>query len=141
MSRIPIPLVAAALFGAALATAVGACATAPAGGPSQSMAGHGAGSMELHQIMAQGMAMPMPLSGDVDKDFATMMTMHHQQAIKMVGQLQKGEQAEVNDEESYDNGSKIVPSYLLDPVIVTKENAAEAYANVPSLLEIVESYK
>ena len=85
MSRIPIPLVAAALFGAALATAVGACATAPAGGPSQSMAGHGAGSMELHQIMAQGM--PMPMSGDVDKDFATMMTMHHQQAIKMVDVL------------------------------------------------------
>ena len=96
MSRIPIPLVAAALFGAALATAVGACATAPAGGPSQSMAGHGAGSMELHQIMAQGMAMPMPMSGDVDKDFATMMTMHHRQAIAMIDvYLQHGDDAEL----------------------------------------------
>lgn len=64
-----------------------------------------------------------------------------EQAIKMVGQLQKGDDVDVNDTESYDNGSKVVPSYLLDPVIVTKENAAEAYANVPSLLEIVESYK
>jgi len=64
-----------------------------------------------------------------------------QQAIKMVGQLQKGEEAEVNDTESYDNGVKVVPAYLLDPVIVTKENAAEAYKNVPSLLEIVESYQ
>ncbi|MFD5226785.1 substrate-binding domain-containing protein [Microbacterium sp. NPDC058342] len=64
-----------------------------------------------------------------------------QQAIKMVGQLQKGEKAEVNDEESYDNGNKIVPAYLLPPVIVTKDNAEEAYANVPSLLEIVKSYK
>jgi putative multiple sugar transport system substrate-binding protein len=63
------------------------------------------------------------------------------QAIKMVGQLQKGEEVDVNDTESYDNGAKIVDSYLLDPVIVTKDNAAEAYANVPSLLEIVESYK
>ena len=44
-------------------------------------------AMELHQIMAQGMAMPMPMSGDVDKDFATMMTMHHQQAIKMIDVL------------------------------------------------------
>jgi putative multiple sugar transport system substrate-binding protein len=33
-----------------------------------------------------------------------------------------------------------VPAFLLDPVIVTQENAAEAYKNVPSLLEIVEQY-
>lgn len=64
-----------------------------------------------------------------------------EQAIKMVGQLQKGEKAEVNDTEQYDNGVKVVPAYLLDPVIVTKENAEEAYANVPSLLEIVKSYE
>lgn len=64
-----------------------------------------------------------------------------EQAIKMVGQLQKGEDVDVNDTESYDNGAKIVDSYLLEPLIVTKENAAEAYANVPSLLEIVKSYQ
>lgn len=64
-----------------------------------------------------------------------------QQAIKMVEQLQKGEEVDVNDTESYDNGEKVVDSYLLDPVIVTKENAAEAYQNVPTLLEIVESYQ
>ncbi|EED6225860.1 sugar ABC transporter substrate-binding protein, partial [Salmonella enterica subsp. enterica serovar Haifa] len=64
-----------------------------------------------------------------------------EQAIKMVGQLQKGEDVDVNDTEQYDNGVKVVPSYLLDPIIVTKENAAEAYANVPSLLEIVNSYQ
>ena len=34
---------------------------------------------------------------------------------------------------------KVVPAYLLDPVIVTKENAAEAYANDPSLLEVVNA--
>jgi len=64
-----------------------------------------------------------------------------QQSIKMVQELQKGEKVDVNDTESYDNGVKVVDSYLLDPVIVTKENAAEAYANVPSLLEIVKSYQ
>jgi len=64
-----------------------------------------------------------------------------EQAIKMVGQLQKGDDADVNDTEQYDNGVKVVPAYLLDPVIVTKENAEEAYANVPSLLDIVKSYK
>lgn len=64
-----------------------------------------------------------------------------QQAIKMVQELQKGETVEVNDTESYNNGSKVVDSYLLNPVIVTKDNAAEAYANVPNLLEIVKSYQ
>ncbi|MFZ4895764.1 substrate-binding domain-containing protein [Plantibacter sp. Mn2098] len=55
------------------------------------------------------------------------------QAIKMTQQLQKGEKVDVNDDKSYDNGKKIVPAYLLAPVIVTKENAAEAYANDPTL--------
>ncbi|MFJ2553290.1 substrate-binding domain-containing protein [Microbacterium sp. NPDC087591] len=64
-----------------------------------------------------------------------------EQSIKMVGQLQKGEKVDVNDTESYDNGKKVVPAYLLEPIIVTKANAADAYANVPSLLEIVKSFQ
>lgn len=62
-----------------------------------------------------------------------------EQTIKMIQQLQKGEEVEVNDTEQYDNGVKVVPAYLLAPVIVTKENAAEAYANNPNLLDIVNS--
>ena len=54
-------------------------------------------------------------------------------AIEMASVLQAGDMPEVNDEKSYDNGSKIVPAYLLKPVIVTKENAAEAYADDPLL--------
>ena len=54
-------------------------------------------------------------------------------AIQMVSDLSEGKQPEVNDEESYDNGVKVVPAYLLPPQIVTKENAAEAYANDPKL--------
>ncbi|RGE16741.1 sugar-binding protein [Leucobacter sp. wl10] len=64
-----------------------------------------------------------------------------EQSIKMVDQLQKGEKVDVNDTEQYDNGAKVVPAYLLDPVIVTKKNAAEAYQNVPNLLEIVKEYQ
>lgn len=61
-----------------------------------SMKGHSAGSMELHRVMAQGREMPMPMSGDADKDFATMMTMHHQQGIKMSDVLiQHGDNAEL----------------------------------------------
>ena len=55
------------------------------------------------------------------------------QAITMVKDLQQGKKPEVNDDKSYDNGKKVVPAYLLKPVIVTKENAAEAYANDPTL--------
>ena len=60
------------------------------------MKGHSAGSMELHKIMTSGMKMPMPMSGNVDKDFAAMMTMHHQQAVKMADVLIKhGRSAEL----------------------------------------------
>ncbi|WP_159615567.1 sugar-binding protein [Arthrobacter zhaoguopingii] len=59
-------------------------------------------------------------------------------SITMVEGLAAGEELEVNDEESYDNGVKVVPAYLLEPQIVTKENAAEAYADDPTLSEIVK---
>ena len=59
-------------------------------------------------------------------------------AIEMVKTLQAGDEPEVNDTESYDNGVKVVPSYLLPPVVVTKENAAEAYAENPNLAPLTE---
>ncbi|MFF5175548.1 substrate-binding domain-containing protein [Micromonospora sp. NPDC000089] len=55
------------------------------------------------------------------------------QTIAMVQSLQKGDQPEINDTKSYNNGSKVVDTYLLPPVAVTKANAAEAYANDPKL--------
>ncbi len=58
--------------------------------------------------------------------------------IKMIQTLQKGEKPEINDDKSYDNGVKVVPAFLLPPVIVTKANAAEAYANNPTLLALTK---
>ncbi|MFF3403487.1 substrate-binding domain-containing protein [Streptomyces sp. NPDC002659] len=55
------------------------------------------------------------------------------ETINMVKSLQKGDKPQINDTKSYNNGSKVVPAYLLPPVIVTKETAAEAYANDPKL--------
>ncbi|MDN4598078.1 substrate-binding domain-containing protein [Leifsonia virtsii] len=55
------------------------------------------------------------------------------QAIDMVKDLQQGKKPATNDDKSYNNGKKVVPAYLLKPVIVTKANAAEAYANDPTL--------
>jgi putative multiple sugar transport system substrate-binding protein len=55
------------------------------------------------------------------------------QAIAMVSELQQGKKPATNDDKSYNNGVKVVPAFLLKPVIVTKANAAEAYANDPTL--------
>lgn len=37
-------------------------------------------------------------------------------AVKMVDAIMKGEEPEINDTTTYDNGVKVVPSYLLEPV-------------------------
>jgi putative multiple sugar transport system substrate-binding protein len=55
------------------------------------------------------------------------------QSIVMAQALQQGKTPEVNDSKSYNNGVKVVPSYLLAPVIVTKDNAASVYANDKTL--------
>ena len=40
----------------------------------------------------------------------------------MVDAILQGDEPEVNDTETYDNTVKVVPSYLLESVIVTKDN-------------------
>jgi putative multiple sugar transport system substrate-binding protein len=40
----------------------------------------------------------------------------------MVRALLAGEQPEVNDTATYDNGVRVVPSYLLTPQLVTGDN-------------------
>ena len=44
------------------------------------------------------------------------------QAVKTVDAVLKGQKAEVNDEKTYNNGVKVVPSYLCTPVSVDKTN-------------------
>lgn len=48
-----------------------------------------------------------------------------QQTVSMTESVLQGEQAEVNDTESYDNGVRVVPAYLLDPVSVDINNVQE----------------
>lgn len=47
------------------------------------------------------------------------------QVAKMVDQIVKGDDVEVNDTETYDNGRKVVPSFLIDPQVITKDNVQE----------------
>jgi len=54
-------------------------------------------------------------------------------AITMVKDIQAGKTPEINDDKSYNNTVKTVPAYLLEPVIVTKENVKTAYVDDPVL--------
>ncbi|HSO68897.1 MAG TPA: multiple monosaccharide ABC transporter substrate-binding protein [Arachnia sp.] len=49
-----------------------------------------------------------------------------EQAVKAAQDLLAGNEPEANNTEDYDNGVKVVPSYLLDVVTVTSENIGEA---------------
>ena len=47
------------------------------------------------------------------------------QVVDMVDAIISGEEVPVNDTETYDNGTGIIPSYLCEPVAVTKDNYKE----------------
>ena len=47
------------------------------------------------------------------------------QVVKMVDAIMNGEEPEVNDTESYDNGTGVIPTYLCDPVFADKDNYKE----------------
>lgn len=66
-----------------------------ASSPSGSASG---GSDQMHTSTMKGMddMKSMPMTGDVDKDFASMMKMHHQQALDMAKvELANGKSAEM----------------------------------------------
>lgn len=49
-----------------------------------------------------------------------------EQVAKMVDQVVKGETVEVNDEKTYDNGKKVVPTFLVEPQVVVKDDVKTA---------------
>ena len=57
----------------------------------------------------------------VFKDTRTLAT----QVVKMVDAILSGEEVPVNDTETYDNGVKVVPSYLCEPVFADVNNYQE----------------
>lgn len=48
-----------------------------------------------------------------------------EQTVKMVDAIMDGKEAETNDNESYDNGTGVIPSYLCEPTVVTIDNYEE----------------
>ncbi|MBD5491125.1 MAG: sugar ABC transporter substrate-binding protein [Lachnospiraceae bacterium] len=47
------------------------------------------------------------------------------QVVKMVGQIMSGSEVDVNDTETYDNGTGVIPSYLCEPVFADINNYKE----------------
>jgi putative multiple sugar transport system substrate-binding protein len=60
-------------------------------------------------------------SMSVFKDTRTLAT----QVVKMVGQILSGQEVDVNDTTTYDNGVKVVPSFLCEPVFADANNYKE----------------
>jgi len=57
-------------------------------------------------------------SMSIFKDTRTLAT----KVVEMVDSVLQGKTADVNDTKTYDNGSKVVPSFLCDPVYADKDN-------------------
>jgi len=57
-------------------------------------------------------------SMSIFKDTRTLAT----KVVEMVDSVLQGKTADVNDSKTYDNGSKVVPSFLCDPVYADKDN-------------------
>ena len=45
-----------------------------------------------------------------------------QMVVNMVDSIDKGEEVEVNDTTTYNNGTGVIPSYLCEPIAATKDN-------------------
>jgi putative multiple sugar transport system substrate-binding protein len=50
-------------------------------------------------------------------------------AVKMVDAIMKGGEPQINDTESYDNGTGIIPTFLCEPVLGTPDNWRELLIN------------
>jgi len=98
------------------------------------------GRAAITSVMDAGLAIPIVTGQDsevesinwiaegkqystINKDTNTLVA----EVIKVIGLLQQGKDAPINDTTTYDNGVKVVPAYLLPPMIVTKANLCTAY--------------
>ena len=87
--------------------------------------GYGDGGKELAVVSGQDAEVQSVQSILADEQYATIFKDTRDLAkvtVDMITALGDGEEPEVNDTETYDNGVKVVPSYLLDPVVVYKDD-------------------
>lgn len=87
--------------------------------------GYGSGDMEMPIVTGQDAEVQSVKSILNGEQYSTIFKDTRELAgvtVGMVEALLEGGEPEINDTETYDNGVKVVPSYLLEPVKVTQEN-------------------
>ena len=92
------------------------------------LTGNGYTSADLPVVTGQDAEVQSVKSIQADEQYSTIFKDTRDLAevtVDMIKAIGADEEPEVNDTETYDNGVIVVPSYLLDPVTVTKDNVTE----------------
>ena len=87
--------------------------------------GYGSADLPMAIVTGQDAEVPSVKSILVDEQYSTVFKDTRELAgvtVKMVQAIADGQTPEVNDTKTYDNGVKVVPSYLLEPVSVDASN-------------------
>ncbi|GGD86242.1 multiple sugar-binding periplasmic receptor ChvE [Aureimonas endophytica] len=87
--------------------------------------GYGSGSQKMPIISGQDAEVPSVKSIIAGEQTSTIFKDTRDLAkvtVDMVDAMASGKEPQVNDTKTYNNGVKVVPSYLLKPVLVTKDN-------------------
>ena len=87
--------------------------------------GYGSGSLKMPVVSGQDAELQSVKSIIAGEQYSTVFKDTRELAkvtVAMIDAIENGKQPEVNDTKTYNNGKKIVPSFLLKPVVVTKDN-------------------
>jgi putative multiple sugar transport system substrate-binding protein len=87
--------------------------------------GYGSGDLKMPVVTGQDAEIPSVKSILAGEQYSTIFKDTRELAkvtVGMVQALMEGGTPEINDTKTYDNGVKVVPSYLLEPVEVDKTN-------------------
>nr|WP_280113176.1 multiple monosaccharide ABC transporter substrate-binding protein [Roseivivax isoporae] len=90
--------------------------------------GYGSGDLAMPIVTGQDAEVPSVKSILAGEQYSTIFKDTRELArvtVGMVDALLQGGEPEINDTTTYDNGVKVVPSYLLEPVAVDAENWEE----------------
>ncbi len=90
--------------------------------------GYGGGGKELPVVTGQDAELQSVKSIVAGEQYSTVFKDTRELAkvtVDMIKAIGADEKPEVNDTETYDNGKMVVPSYLLDPVSVTKDDVTK----------------
>lgn len=91
--------------------------------------GYGSGDLPMPYVSGQDAELPSLKAIINGEQYSTIFKDTRKlaaQAIKMAVSLLEGAEVAINDSKTYDNGVKVVPSFLLPSVTVTKANLKEA---------------